>query len=118
MNKIKLAGICILTSSLALSGCVARTYNLTRDRIDQDISPTSGNRGYIMGKAPDETIERKATRTTRVFEIELGIAKKSQAKYSSNMPMASNTEESAIAQETQTTENTQDREKSGSGDLL
>jgi len=109
MNKIKLAGICILTSSLALSGCVARTYNLTRDRIDQDISPTSGNRGYIMGKAPDETIERKATRTTRVFEIELGIAKKSQTKYSSNMPMASNTEEPAIAQETQTTENTQDQ---------
>ncbi|MDD5281660.1 MAG: hypothetical protein PHF69_03020, partial [Candidatus Omnitrophica bacterium] len=79
MNRNKLAGICILILTLSLSGCVARTYNLTRDRIDQDISPTSGNRGYIMGTAPAETAERKTTRTTRVFEIELGLAKPSQA---------------------------------------
>jgi hypothetical protein len=86
MDRIKLAGICILTSSLALSGCVARTYNLTRDRLDQDLSATSGNRGYLMGTAPAESIERKTTRTTRVFEIELGVAKPTQAKCPSFTP--------------------------------
>ncbi|MDD5506608.1 MAG: LysM peptidoglycan-binding domain-containing protein [Candidatus Omnitrophica bacterium] len=100
MNKIKLAGICVLTSSLALSGCVARTYNLTRDRIDQDISATSGNRGYITGTAPAEPTERKTTRTTRVFEIELGFTKPSQAKCPSVTPMESSMEEpAAISQE-------------------
>lgn len=102
MNKIKLAGICVLTSSLALSGCVTRTYNLTRDRIDQDISTTSGNRGYIMGSAPAESAERKTTRTTRVFEIEMGFTKPSQAKYPSLIPMTNSTEEPVIIQETQT----------------
>jgi nucleoid-associated protein YgaU len=93
MNKIKLAGICVLTSSLALSGCVARTYNLTRDRIDQDISTTSGNRGYITGTAPAEPTERKTTRTTRVFEIELGFTKPSQANCPSVTPTESSMEE-------------------------
>ncbi len=54
MKRFKLAGICVLTSTLALSGCVARTYNLTRDRIDQDLSSSSGNRGYIKGTRPEE----------------------------------------------------------------
>lgn len=55
---------------LVLSGCVVRTYPLTKDRIDQDL--TAGNRGYIMGQgAKVEPKERKATRTTRVVEIEL-----------------------------------------------
>ena len=106
MNRIKLAGICVLTSTLALSGCIARTYNLTRDRVDQDLSPTSGNRGYIMGSAPTETTERRTTRTTRVFEVELGRSKPIQAKCPSVMPIANNTEEpTAISQEPQQTEN-------------
>lgn len=101
MNRIKLAGICVLTSTVALSGCVARTYNLTRDRIDQDISSSSGNRGYIMGTPPAEPEERKATRTTRVFEVELGFAKPSQAKCPSAMPVSSSMpEETMVAQET------------------
>lgn len=75
MNKFKLAGICVIVSTFALSGCVARTYNLTRDRVDQDLTSTSGNRGYIMGKAP-EPKERKTTRDTRVFEVEFGKPEK------------------------------------------
>ena len=107
MNGIKLAGICVLTSTLALSGCIARTYNLTRDRIDQDLSPTSGNRGYIMGSAPAEQAERKTTRTTRIFEIELGRSKPIPANCPSVMPMASSVEEpAAISQEPVQTENT------------
>jgi len=99
MNRFKLAGICTLVSTLVLSGCVARTYNLTRDRVDQELSNTTGNRGYIMGNAPEPT-ERKTTRTTRVFEIELGLSKPSQAKCPSTMPVASGMEESVITQET------------------
>lgn len=55
--------------SFILSGCVVRTYPLTRERVDQDLS---GNRGYLQGEAPyEETKERKPTRTTQVVEVEL-----------------------------------------------
>ncbi len=95
MNRFKLAGICVLTSTLALSGCVARTYNLTRDRIDQDLSSSSGNRGYLKGTAP-EPAERKATRTTRVIEMELGFTKKSPARFSSTVSPETSIEEAAV----------------------
>jgi nucleoid-associated protein YgaU len=52
-----------------LAGCTVRTYSLTRDRIDQDLS---GNRGYLAGTAPADTGERKTQRTTRVVELEIG----------------------------------------------
>ena len=112
MDGFKFAGICVLTSTLALSGCVARTYNLTRDRVDQDISSSSGNRGYIMGQAP-EPKERATTRTTRVFEIELGRAKKSNLSCPPTTSLAASTEESAIVQEqeTQNENTTQNFEK-------
>jgi len=68
-----------LSVILVLSGCTVRTYPLTRDRIDQDLS--SGNRGYVCGTPPTaEEWERAATRTTRVFEIELGRPVKVGAK--------------------------------------
>ncbi len=100
MNRFRLVGICVLTSTLALSGCIARTYNLTRDRIDQDLSSSSGNRGYIMGTPPEQT-ERKTTRTTRVIEVELGFAKKSSEKCPSTTPLTSSVEEPTLAQENQ-----------------
>ncbi len=101
MNSFKLAGICVLTSTLALSGCVARTYNLTRDRVDQELSSTSGNRGYIMGQAP-EPQERKATRTTRVFEVELGPTSKTKTICPGTTPLAtSSIDESTMVGETQ-----------------
>jgi len=104
MNRFKLAGICVLTSTLALSGCVARTYNLTRDRVDQELSLSSGNRGYIMGQAP-EPKERKTTRTTRVFEVELGQANKVKTSYQIATPLATKTiEESGMEQEIQNQE--------------
>ena len=102
MDRFKLAGICVLASTLALSGCVARTYNLTRDRVDQELSSTSGNRGYLMGQAP-EPKERKTTRTTRVFELELGRTNKTQTSCPAITPLASETiEEPSMVQETQT----------------
>ncbi|MEK6728182.1 MAG: LysM peptidoglycan-binding domain-containing protein [Candidatus Omnitrophota bacterium] len=55
--------------SFLLSGCVVRTYPLTKERVDQNLT---GNRGYLLGKAPaGEERERPATRTTQVVEIEL-----------------------------------------------
>lgn len=98
MDRIKLAGVCVLLSTLALSGCVARTYTLTRDRVDQDLSNTTGNRGYIMGQAP-QAIERKTTRTTRVFEVELGLAKKDKTVCPATTPLATNIEETIVSQE-------------------
>ena len=55
---------------IGLVGCTVRTYSLTRDRLDQDLS---GNRGYLQGSAPaSESETRKFTRTTQVVEIEFG----------------------------------------------
>jgi nucleoid-associated protein YgaU len=62
-----LFGLCFI---VILSGCVVRTYPLTKERVDQDL--TMGNRGYMQGEAPaGEVTERKATRTTQMIEIEL-----------------------------------------------
>ena len=52
-----------------LSGCVVRTYSITKDRVDQDLA--TGNRGYLKGQAPSMGMERKTTRTTQVVEVEL-----------------------------------------------
>lgn len=61
--------VLILMLAVALSGCVVRTYTVTKDRVDQDL--TAGNRGYLKGQAPaEEKTERKTTRTNRVVEVE------------------------------------------------
>lgn len=108
MNRFKLAGIYVLTSTLALSGCVARTYNLTRDRVDQDLSLSSGNRGYLMGQAPEPS-ERATTRTVRVFEIELGKTKKPNVSCPATTPLATAKEEPALIQEQETQNETGDK---------
>lgn len=59
-----------LLGLLFLSGCVVRSYPVTRERVDQDLG--AGNRGFVKGQGPaGETKERKATRTTQIVEIEL-----------------------------------------------
>lgn len=59
----------LLGLSFLAAGCVVRTYPLTRDRVDQELT---GNRGYIQGTAPAaEAMVKPTTRTTRVVEIEL-----------------------------------------------
>jgi len=61
-------GVIIL--AFALSGCVVRTYKLTKDRVDQDLS--AGNKGYLKGSGPaGEAKERPTTRTTQVVEVEM-----------------------------------------------
>ncbi len=52
-----------------LSGCVVRTYTVTKDRPDQNLE--SGNKGYLAGAQPaGEKKERKLTRTINVMEVE------------------------------------------------
>ena len=57
-----------LVSTLS-SGCVVRTYTLTKDRVDQELA---GNRGYLQGNPPPYEGKRKSTRQTTVVEVELG----------------------------------------------
>ncbi|MFA5311280.1 MAG: LysM peptidoglycan-binding domain-containing protein [Candidatus Omnitrophota bacterium] len=67
---MKKAYLLFLGLVFVLSGCVTRTYNLTRDRVDQHMA--EGNRGYIMGAHSGTEKPRKTERTMRVFEFELG----------------------------------------------
>ncbi|MBP7836332.1 MAG: LysM peptidoglycan-binding domain-containing protein [Candidatus Omnitrophica bacterium] len=77
MKNKNVFGFLTLASVLILSGCVARTYSMTKDRVDQSLE--SGNRGYLTGKAPAQSAaERKDNREIRVFEFELGRSYKTK----------------------------------------
>lgn len=69
MKRKDLFSLLGLSIVLVLSGCVVRTYPLTKERVDQGLT---GNRGYLKGQAPAEEVNlRETTRTTQVVEIEL-----------------------------------------------
>lgn len=91
MSKANKLCLLILSFVFVLSGCVVRTYQVTKDRADQDLS--GGNRGYLQGSAPaEEAKERKATRTTQIVEVELRSpvkfekAPKAQSKEGISLP--------------------------------
>ncbi len=69
-NRI-LCAAAVAAVALTSSGCVVRTYQVARDRVDQDLEV--GNRGYLHGAVPATfgEQERKSTRATRTVEIEL-----------------------------------------------
>lgn len=54
----------------ALVGCAVQTKLITRERVDQDLTSTSGNRGYLIGNAPAAG-ERKTTRD--YFEVQVEV---------------------------------------------
>ncbi|MCX5701405.1 MAG: LysM peptidoglycan-binding domain-containing protein [Candidatus Omnitrophica bacterium] len=85
MKKEYLFYLLGLSFVFVLSGCVVRTYSLTRDRVDQDLD--IGNRGVIQGNKDMPEVERKTTRTTRVVEMEMGSPLKFE-KASKNNPAA------------------------------
>ena len=64
-------GFVLLLLVFALSGCVVRTYSVTKERVDQNLQ--EGNLGYLKGEASgsEKTKERKTTRTTQVIETEI-----------------------------------------------
>jgi nucleoid-associated protein YgaU len=60
--------------SLVVIGCTVKTYTITKERVDQDLS--KGNQGYLIGK-PEVTEEeaRKTTRELQVIEVEFPPSK-------------------------------------------
>ena len=94
-SKLFLLGLSLI---FVLSGCVVRTYKVTKARGDQGLS--EGNRGYLKGQAPSEEMqpERKTTRTNRVLEIELHspikFEKMPQAKTAEKVSLKETTQES------------------------
>ncbi|MBU0502927.1 MAG: LysM peptidoglycan-binding domain-containing protein [Candidatus Omnitrophota bacterium] len=68
MRLKNIFSLIFLFSVFIFSGCVARTYQMTRDRVDQDLP---GNRGCLQGKCLQDELERKKTRTIQVVEIEI-----------------------------------------------
>lgn len=91
MLKNKLIYFGLLGVILILSGCSVRRYDLTQDRVDQNLS--SGNRGYLQGQAPEiDESARKTTRTTHIVEVEIPDfkfgkkAKAAKTQSSTDMP--------------------------------
>lgn len=53
----------------ALAGCSVTTKMVTRERVDQELSSSAGNQGYLMGTAP-AVGERKPTKTYIEVQVE------------------------------------------------
>ncbi|MFA5338852.1 MAG: LysM peptidoglycan-binding domain-containing protein [Candidatus Omnitrophota bacterium] len=53
----------------ALTGCSVTTKMVTRERVDQELSSSAGNQGYLMGTAP-AVGERKPTKTYIEVQVE------------------------------------------------
>jgi len=69
MKAMNILIVLIFSSVLMLTGCI-RTYKTVKDRPDQDL--TTGNHGYLYGKAPElDTADRKTARQIQVVEIEM-----------------------------------------------
>jgi phage tail protein X len=78
--------VVVLSFVVGLTGCSVRTYKITHDRVDQDL--TVGNKGYLKGTPPPETGERKLTRDTQAVEIELGFPAKGKKPSAKKGPAA------------------------------
>lgn len=78
MHRIFAIAIALLTVVFILSGCAVKTYQVTKDRVDQDLY--SGNHGYLKGESNQtEGADRKTTRTIHVVEVDLGGPKQKTA---------------------------------------
>ena len=92
--------VLLLIAALVLSGCTVRTYKLTRDRIDQDVS--AGNRGYLQGQAPAvvESPDKKTTRSTQVVEVEFRPLIKFEKGSNKEVSQATAPVETPVSEET------------------
>lgn len=61
---MRLLLLCVV---LAVQGCMVRTYEITQQRLDQDL--TQGNRGTLKGQPPEVDPNRQTTRQLRVIEV-------------------------------------------------
>lgn len=72
MNKKFSMFLFTVLFTLFSTGCL-RTYSVTKERIDQDLS--KGNRGFLYGSVPaDISAEKKERKTTRrVYNVEMEL---------------------------------------------
>lgn len=85
---------------VSLAGCSVNTKMVTRERVDQDLSNSSGNRGYLMGTAPAAG-DRKTTREYIEVQVEVpSIERESRVpkKSSETSAPATNYEASSAAE--------------------
>jgi len=63
--------LALIFAIFLLSGCLIRTYTIQKPRTDTQIQ---GNRGYIFGSPPEDSLTeiKSKTRTVTVLEIEMG----------------------------------------------
>lgn len=60
---------------IPLAGCSVNTKMVTRERVDQDLNSSAGNRGYLVGSAP-AVGERKGTKTYIEVQVEGPVIQK------------------------------------------
>lgn len=83
MRKYAVSVVMLLVAA-SLAGCSVNTKMVTRERVDQDLSDSSGNRGYLMGTAPSAG-ERKTTREYMEVQVEVSsVEKESRARGTTN----------------------------------
>lgn len=107
---------CGLALISLLGGCVIRTYSVTRDRVDQQVT---GNQGYLSGSNPAGTpAPKKITqRTTKVVEIELRSPVKVERLKEPPEPQASGRWSGSQQPEPEPIENRQTSDTSLEGNL-
>ena len=68
--KIRMMLLLLLPALVfVVSGCVVRSYPVTKDRVDQDLN--TGNQGYLAGEKTESAKDRPATRSYQAVEVEL-----------------------------------------------
>jgi len=65
----------------ALTGCSVTTKMVTRERVDQNLSSSAGNQGYLMG-TPPAVGERKPTKTYIEVQVEAPAIEKENRRAS------------------------------------
>lgn len=107
MRKGLLSGMAILFLAVTVTaGCSrVQTYTVQKDRVDQELSTSTGNAGYLAGAPKEGDLQkpRKTTRTTYVAEVELGRpagarAKVRKPKYEKTLVPAESSEEQAATE--------------------
>jgi nucleoid-associated protein YgaU len=87
--------VVMLVVAASLAGCSVNTKMVTRERVDQDLSDSSGNRGYLTGTAPSAG-ERKTTREYLEVQVEVpSVEKESRVRSTTNETAVTNYETSS-----------------------
>lgn len=90
MKRNALFSVSIVATALFLNGCLIRTYTVTKDRPDQEVS---GNQGFLSGQAPANYQQPKkfTQRRYKFFEVELQSPLKIEHLKEPPKPLGENT---------------------------